>query len=59
MNYNKIAWSNYFNSYIKCTHYESDNNWFFVKCNKNGKKRFFASLYQNSENYNHFDWQEV
>lgn len=30
VDYNKIAWSNYFKEYIRCVRYYSDTDWYFV-----------------------------
>lgn len=53
----KVAWSRWLDSYIKCVEYNNENDWCFVKCNKNGRKRIFSSIYKARVNYNLFTWK--
>jgi hypothetical protein len=53
----KIAYSNYFKSFIKCTRHISDDNWFFCLCDEKGKER--GGITRARSNYKSFDWKEI
>lgn len=51
----KVAWSNYFSSFIKCTLYKSDEEWFFVLVDEHGNER--SRTVKARTNYSIFNWR--
>lgn len=51
INYNKIAWSEYFNGYIRCVKYYSDTCWYFVI-----KEDLGCRVRKASTKYSYFNW---
>lgn len=51
----RVAWSNYFSSFIKCTAYKSDEEWYFVLVDEIGEVR--SRNLKSRTNYSLFDWR--
>ena len=59
VDYNKIAYSEYFKSFIKCVDYYDNDNWYFVLCNRRGHKKLFNKIvHKANTSYNNFTWIE-
>ena len=57
MDCEKIAYSRFFNSYIKCTRYVSDKKWFFKLCDAEGNTR--GQELRAKTKFSFFDWNEL
>lgn len=51
-----IAWSNYFKSYIRMVRKIDNENWFFYKCNKKGKRKLLSKIMKAQAPHDHFEW---
>lgn len=52
-----IAWSGYFNSYIKMFSYLNDNVWEFCLCDENGNEKS-KPMYAKTK-ASHFKWKKI
>lgn len=54
-----IAWSDYFKSYIRMERKDDNNNWYFYKCNKKGKKKFLSKTMKAQTPFDKFKWELI
>lgn len=55
----KVAYSKYFNSYIRCVSYKDSTNWTFVLCDADGRQKPNTFVMKAQSYYTMFDWKEV
>lgn len=53
----KIAYSNYFKSFICCVHFQDDLHWRFRKCSPDGKPNGFVLNAQSPASV--FEWRDI
>lgn len=52
---NKLAWSEYFKSYIKCVHYIDDEHWYFA----DGYDLDNRNVMKAGTRYSYFKWENI